>query len=100
MTKTDITKALNETRKGGWLWYHFNSQRAMPTGAKGWPDHVGIHPASGLMICIEVKLGKDRASLQQVECLNALMSISGIETIVFPNFYLETIGDLQNWILK
>ncbi len=64
ITKTEITNALNNLRKHGFIVYHFNSHKAMPTGLKGLPDHLVI--GKMYLYWIEVKLGTDTLKPDQI----------------------------------
>ena len=57
MTKSDITNTLKGLEKYGFKVYTFNSNKPMPTGLKGLPDHLII--GKSYQWWIEVKLGKD-----------------------------------------
>lgn len=74
MTKSEITKKLNEYKKAGWLVYTWNDRRAVPSGAKGWVDHVLIHPKWAVMFMMEIKLGKDKMSRGQSELHSAMIN--------------------------
>lgn len=72
MTKNEITKKLNEYKKAGWLVFCWNDRRAVPSGAKGWADHVLIHPRLCIFLMLEIKLGKDVLTKKQSELLIAI----------------------------
>lgn len=72
MTKSLITKKLNEYKKAGWLIYHWNDRRAVPSGAKGWVDHVLIHPDLCIILLLEIKIGRDKLNVKQTELLTAI----------------------------
>ena len=63
ITKTDITNRLKGLEKIGYKVFTFNSNRAMPSGSKGFVDHVLV--GHGLNYMIEVKIGKDKLSAEQ-----------------------------------
>ena len=62
--KADITNALNALP--GWKVFTFNSQRKMPTGCRGFVDHVLINK-NGYIVFIEAKIGSDKLSEKQKE---------------------------------
>ena len=104
MTKSDITKALKETERAGWTWKTFNSRWAMPTGCAGFPDHFGVHSASGRFLFIEVKLNRDTLSDLQSdygrELHRACLTNGGAEYILFPCEAFKTKEELIDYILK
>lgn len=59
MTKTDITNTLHKALDKHFKIYTFNSNRAMPVGLKGLPDHLLINRAGVGVWWLEVKIGKD-----------------------------------------
>lgn len=63
MTKSEITNTLNGLRKHGFTVYTFNSNKPMPIGLKGLPDHLII--GKSYQWWIEVKLGKDNEKPEQ-----------------------------------
>lgn len=75
MTKTEITEHLNEFRKLGCIVKTFNSQHKMSRGAVGFVDHVIVSGRKGLLIFIEVKLGRDKLKSAQQDLQEALQSV-------------------------
>lgn len=57
MTKTDITASLKNLEKHGFKVYTFNSNKPMPKGLRGLPDHLII--GNMYQWWLEVKIGKD-----------------------------------------
>jgi hypothetical protein len=72
ITKSYITKLLNSLPNYEVL--TFNSHRAMPTGARGMPDHLLIGQRA--IVFIEVKLYKDTLSLKQKLIKRLLTALS------------------------
>lgn len=64
MTKSEITNALNNLKKHGFSVYTFNSNKPMPIGLKGLPDHLII--GKSYQWWIEVKLDKDTLKPEQI----------------------------------
>ena len=64
VNKTIITKELNKLYN--WKVFTFNSQHKMPTGTRGFVDHVLINK-NGYIVFIEVKIGNDKLSEKQKE---------------------------------
>lgn len=102
MTKGEVTKALKALQGVGWKVYTFNNFRAMPTGSIGFPDHVLAHPAKKKLIFIEVKIGKDKLSMEQAETLTTLAACcegTNHEVMIFPG-KCKTISELQEYIFN
>jgi len=98
LTKTEITKALNQLGKYGWSVKTFNSNRYNMKGSKGFPDHVLVNASKKLLIFIEVKLGKDKLSLKQCEYLVALREVA--EVIIFPNEKFNSLDKLLMYLFN
>lgn len=53
----------------GWLYYHTYDSRKC---AEGFPDLVLVHPVRNLLIFAELKVKKNKATLEQIKWLVAL----------------------------
>ena len=74
-------KVLSRLRSGGWLVHMLPQQRGQRAHTvTGWPDVVAVR--SGRMLAIELKSEKGEPSEAQVEWLEALGEVTGIETMV------------------
>jgi len=92
MTKTDITKHFKQIEEYGGKCITFNSNRPLPTGLIGFPDHILIY--KGMMLFVEVKIGKDNFKPGQLEMKEFLKSVSFLNDYVF---YLQ--ADETNYSL-
>lgn len=69
-------QVLDTMQLNGWKVYHtFDSRRSAP----GFPDIIGLHPASGDRLAIELKREKGRATPEQLQWL-AWFEECGIES--------------------
>lgn len=98
MTKSEITKALKQLERYGWIVKTFNSNRYNMTGAKGFPDHVLVNATKKELVFIEVKLGKDKLSPEQCEYLVALRGVA--EVIIFPNEKFDSLDKLLEYLFN
>jgi hypothetical protein len=65
MNKTEITYILRKALGKQFKIYTFNSNKPMPTGLKGLPDHLLINRNGVGMWWLEVKIGKDTEKPEQ-----------------------------------
>ena len=80
---------LDRLRRDGWLVHMLPQQRGQRARtATGWPDVVAVK--SGRMLVIELKAEAGTLSDAQVEWLQALDAVAGIETMVLkPSGFKE-----------
>lgn len=70
----------------GWKFLHVRKsigkgkQWQTTTSIVGWPDLFGFHPEHGTL-AIEVKVGKDKPTAEQLSCLHDLAA-AGVRTLI------------------
>jgi len=64
-TKSEITNALHKALDKHYKIYTFNSNKPMPVGLKGLPDHLLINRNGAGIWWLEVKIGKDTEKPEQ-----------------------------------
>ena len=72
-TKAGISKVFSELRKYGFLVYNFNQKNRFGRGLVGFVDHLII--GKNRIWFIEVKIGKDMLSREQIDLLTRLKAI-------------------------
>lgn len=97
MTKSEITYHLNRLKVYGFNVTTFNSRGKMPTGARGFVDHVLIGSRS--IWFLEVKLGADSLSEKQIELGKALKHLESISKVVRYRL-LDDYTDLPDLIAE
>lgn len=65
MTKSQITETLHKALDKQFKIYTFNSNKPMPVGLKGLPDHLLINRNGVGVWWLEVKIGKDTEKPEQ-----------------------------------
>jgi hypothetical protein len=98
MNKSEITKRLNNLKLYGWNVKTFNYNRKMPSGCKGFVDHVLSNPQKGYLIYIEVKIGKDRESSEQSEYQKICEKVSEVNK--YFQYFLMTEKNVDAIIEK
>lgn len=103
-TKTDIKNSLKLIERYGGKLYTFNSNRYTGTGFKGFPDHILFY--KGYEIFVEVKIGKDKISAEQIIFKNHIKEVTGKNPFVFylvateKNYTLITDYLMQEKIIQ
>ena len=72
-TKAEISKIFAELRKYNFLVYNFNQKNRFGRGLVGFVDHLII--GKNRIWFIEVKIGKDMLSREQIDLLTRLKAI-------------------------
>ena len=70
----NIGKAFLELKKYGAILKNYNSRRSFTSGQSAWVDHVIIY--NDVMYLIEVKVGKDTLSPDQLELAEKLLEFN------------------------
>jgi len=97
-TKKEISECFANLRKFGYMVMNFNSRQKLPAGIKGFTDFMIV--GKGHIFFIEVKIGKDTFSSEQLEFQSGIKRVTGQNPFVF---YAEcnekNYGDIHEAIL-
>jgi hypothetical protein len=63
--------------------------RKNPQHLKGVPDVIGFHRKTGVFISVEIKAGKDKLSVAQIEFLKTVTRAKGLQ------FVIRNMDDLE-----
>ena len=100
-TKSEISKVFSELRKFGFLVFNFNSDKKFNRGAmRGFVDHLII--GKNCVWFLEVKIGKDILSPEQIDLLTQLKILEDRTDVV--KWYLvpgvEVARQIKEYILE
>jgi hypothetical protein len=101
ITKSDITDCFNELTAYGYDVKTFNSNKPLPQSAKGMTDH--LITGKGLIIFMEVKIGKDNLSSDQLEfgkVLTNAMTRNCFSTIFYFIADDKNFTEIRDLIIK
>ena len=99
--KESANKALKELENLGCMIFNMSSNRHMPTGMIGFPDHLVISK-SGYLIFIEDKFGNDKLNDKQrdVQCIIDKCSANNDMVLYYINTgnIQEIVNDIIDYI--
>lgn len=103
LTASDLTKsALKELGYRGIEVWRNNNVRAVPgrvfIGKKGVSDIIGFHKKTGVFFAGEVKAGKDKLSIEQIEFLQQVSLCGGISVVIHEHNNHVQITDIKDYL--
>lgn len=74
-------------------WEHLHVRRTIGRGKRwttstnivGWPDLFMWHPRKGCWLAVELKVGRDRATPQQLAVLRSLLETGASVAVAYPH---------------
>lgn len=103
LTASDLTKsALIELGYRNIIAWRNNNVRAVPgrifTGRKGVSDIIGFHKKTGVFFAGEVKSGKDKLSIDQIEFLQQVSLSGGIAVVIHETSTGFKITEIKEYL--
>lgn len=103
MTASDLTKsALRELCYRGFECWRNNNVRAVAgrtfTGKRGVSDIIGFHRSTGIFLVAEIKAGKDKLSMSQIEFLTDVSKAGGFAVVVTEHKNQVTVIEINDYL--
>jgi hypothetical protein len=96
-----MSRMLKDIEHLGYKVFTFNHNRSVPTGMRGWCDHVVLYPPKGLVVFIEDKFGSDTPNREQLNFKDFVTRLEKVNPrVIYKMATDDTYTDIVNWLIN